>query len=71
MRKMREEICACSREEQNGLSLRMESDFGDLEEKIKEIVESDVEDVEDVDAARREYLTHLANLAIDSAEPLK
>ncbi len=53
------------RGEQNGLSRRMERDFGDLEEEIKKIVESDVEDV---DAARREDLTHLDNWAIDSAE---
>ncbi len=46
----------------------MERDFGDLEEEIKKIVESDVEDV---DAGNREDLTHLDNWAIDSAEPLK
>ncbi len=51
--------------EQNGLSRRMERDFGDLEKEIKKIVESDVEDV---DAVRREDLTHLEHWAIDSAE---
>ncbi len=48
---MREEIYECSRGEQNGLSRRMERDFGDLEEEIKKIVESDLEDV---DAGNRE-----------------
>ncbi len=47
------------------ISAHWKGNFGDLEEEIKKIVESDVEDV---DAARREDLTHLDNWAIDSAE---
>ncbi len=68
MSEMREEIYECSRGEQNGLSRRMESVFGDLEEEIKKIVESDVEDV---DAVRREDLTHLANWLSPTPKPLK
>ncbi len=43
-------------------------DFGDLEEEIKKIVESDVEDV---DAARREDLTHWITGLSTAPKPLK
>ncbi len=65
MNKMREYIYESSCVEQNGLSGHMERHFGDLEEEIKEIVVSDVEDMSAVD---REDLRHLPNCDMDSAE---
>ncbi len=68
MSKMREQIYECSRGEQNRISRRMERDFGYLEKDIKKIVERDVEDV---NAARREDLTHWRTGLSTAPKPLK